>query len=149
MKDVPMEGDLSGRAGTTPMSVTIDDRLDGRRALVTGGSKGTGAAIVARLIEAGATVMTTARNVPENYSRPDLFVGADVGPKARGATSDQAATACDLVVVAIPFRSVAQVPVQPLAGKVVIDVSNYYEEQAKGIVAALIDQIGFDTVDDR
>ena len=28
-------------------------------------------------------------------------------------------------VVAIPFRNVAQVPVQPLAGKVVIDVNNY------------------------
>jgi NAD(P)-dependent dehydrogenase (short-subunit alcohol dehydrogenase family) len=60
------------------MSVTINDRLDGRRALVTGGSKGAGAAIVARLAEAGATVMTTARTMPGRYPRPDLFVAADL-----------------------------------------------------------------------
>ncbi|MDB5063676.1 MAG: short-chain dehydrogenase/reductase [Chloroflexi bacterium] len=60
------------------MSVTISDRLDGRRALVTGGSKGAGAAIVARLAEAGATVMTTARTMPENHPRPDLFIAADI-----------------------------------------------------------------------
>ena len=58
--------------------MTIDDRLDGRRALVTGGSRGTGAAIVARLAEAGAAVMTTARTMPENYPHPDLFVAADL-----------------------------------------------------------------------
>jgi NAD(P)-dependent dehydrogenase (short-subunit alcohol dehydrogenase family) len=33
------------------MSVTISDSLAGRRALVTGGSKGAGAAIVSRLTE--------------------------------------------------------------------------------------------------
>ncbi|MCW2912062.1 MAG: short-chain dehydrogenase/reductase [Actinomycetia bacterium] len=64
------------------MSATIDDRLDGRRALVTGGSKGAGAAIVTRLAEAGATVMTTARTMPENYPRPDLFVAADLATSA-------------------------------------------------------------------
>lgn len=37
--------------------MTISDRLDGRRALVTGASKGTGAAVAARLREAGATVL--------------------------------------------------------------------------------------------
>jgi NAD(P)-dependent dehydrogenase (short-subunit alcohol dehydrogenase family) len=36
------------------MPVTISDSLAGRRALVTGGSKGVGAAIVARLTEGGA-----------------------------------------------------------------------------------------------
>ena len=37
--------------------MTISDSLTGRRALVTGGSNGQGAAIVARLREAGATVI--------------------------------------------------------------------------------------------
>jgi predicted dinucleotide-binding enzyme len=32
----------------------------------------------------------------------------------------------DLVVVAIPFRNVRQIPVEPLAGKIVIDPNNYY-----------------------
>ena len=71
------------------MSVTINDRLDGRRALVTGGSKGAGAAIVARLTEAGATVMTTARTMPENHPRPDLFVAADLStPRGAQAVID-------------------------------------------------------------
>jgi NAD(P)-dependent dehydrogenase (short-subunit alcohol dehydrogenase family) len=60
------------------MSVTISDSLDGRRALVTGGSKGAGAAIVARLTEGGAIVMTTARTMPGSYLDPDLFVVADI-----------------------------------------------------------------------
>lgn len=58
--------------------MSISDSLDGRRALVTGGSKGVGAAIVARLREAGATVMTTARTMPRDYPSPELFVAADV-----------------------------------------------------------------------
>jgi NAD(P)-dependent dehydrogenase (short-subunit alcohol dehydrogenase family) len=53
------------------------DRLDGRRALVTGGSKGTGRAVVARLRELGADVWTTARTMPPGYDRPDRFVEAD------------------------------------------------------------------------
>lgn len=53
------------------------DRLDGRRALVTGGSKGSGAAVVDRLRALGADVWTTARTMPEGYGRPDRFVAAD------------------------------------------------------------------------
>lgn len=59
-------------------SMTISDSLAGRRALVTGGSRGTGAAIVARLADAGATVMTTARSAPAGHPFPDLFVAADL-----------------------------------------------------------------------
>lgn len=64
------------------MSITISDRLDGRRALVTGGTRGTGAAIVARLAEAGAIVMTTARSTSEDRLSPALFVAADLGTPA-------------------------------------------------------------------
>jgi NAD(P)-dependent dehydrogenase (short-subunit alcohol dehydrogenase family) len=60
------------------MRVTISDSLAGRRALVTGGSKGTGAAIAGRLTEGGATVMTTARTMPGGYPDPGLFVSADI-----------------------------------------------------------------------
>jgi len=60
------------------MPVTISDSLAGRRALVTGGSKGTGAAIAGRLTEAGATVMTTARTMPGGYPDPGLFAAADI-----------------------------------------------------------------------
>ena len=57
--------------------MTISDSLAGRRALVTGRSKGTGAAIV-RLAEGGATVLTTTRTMPGGYPDPGLFVAADI-----------------------------------------------------------------------
>jgi len=53
-----------------------------KRALVTGGTKGIGEAIVRRLAAGGAKVATTARSeLPESLA-PDLFVRADVGTAA-------------------------------------------------------------------
>ncbi|MFG3553468.1 SDR family oxidoreductase [Micromonospora sp. NPDC047557] len=53
------------------------DSLRGRQALVTGGTKGAGAAIAARLRELGADVWVSARSAPEGYEFPDRFVAAD------------------------------------------------------------------------
>ena len=53
-------------------------RLEGKRALVTGGTKGVGEAVVVALREAGATVLTTARSQPRNLGPMDHFVTADV-----------------------------------------------------------------------
>jgi len=63
------------------MSHTDRDRLDGRRALVTGGTKGTGVAVVERLRELGADVYVTARSMPEGLERPDRFIAADTSTK--------------------------------------------------------------------
>jgi NAD(P)-dependent dehydrogenase (short-subunit alcohol dehydrogenase family) len=52
--------------------------LEGKRALVTGGTKGVGQAVVAALREAGATVLTTARSRPENLPDAGHFLIADV-----------------------------------------------------------------------
>src|SRR6202011_48413 len=52
--------------------------LEGKRALVTGGTKGVGQAVVAALREAGATALTTARSRPENLSNAEHFVVADI-----------------------------------------------------------------------
>ena len=52
--------------------------LEGRRALVTGGTKGIGEAVVAALRDAGAAVLTTARSRPENPAHADHFIAADV-----------------------------------------------------------------------
>lgn len=58
----------------------------GKRALVTGGTKGMGEAIVARLRAGGAEVFTTARSTPDDLAIPDLFLAADVS-KPEGAAA--------------------------------------------------------------
>jgi NAD(P)-dependent dehydrogenase (short-subunit alcohol dehydrogenase family) len=64
----------------------ISDRLDGRCALVTGASRGAGAAIAGRLREAGATVIACARSRPADCPEPGLFVTADLTTSAGTAT---------------------------------------------------------------
>lgn len=54
------------------------EELAGKRALVTGGTQGVGAAIVSRLSAAGAKVATTARSERPSSDVSDLFVRADV-----------------------------------------------------------------------
>src|SRR5262245_65507285 len=54
--------------------------FNGKRVLVTGGTKGIGEAIVKRLVCGGATVITTARSIPEG-GKPERFVQADVSAR--------------------------------------------------------------------
>lgn len=54
---------------------------------------------------------------------------AELGPTARAATAAEAATAGDFAVVTVPLKNYKDVPVEPLAGKVVIDTNNYYWER--------------------
>ena len=54
---------------------------------------------------------------------------AELGPKARAATPAEAGAAGDVVVVTVPLRAIDQVPVEPLAGKIVLDTNNYYFER--------------------
>lgn len=60
--------------------IMIDPKeLYGKRILVTGGTKGgMGEAIVMRLTKAGATVITTARSIPDELKESDLFIQADI-----------------------------------------------------------------------
>jgi NAD(P)-dependent dehydrogenase (short-subunit alcohol dehydrogenase family) len=65
------------------VTTSISESLEGRRALVTGGTKGTGAAIARRLSEAGATVLVTARSRPDDVEAK-TFIPADLST-AQGA----------------------------------------------------------------
>lgn len=56
----------------------FNNELAGKIALVTGGTKGTGKAIAERFLKAGATVMITARNQPENANDKLHFISADL-----------------------------------------------------------------------
>src|SRR5258708_27259992 len=58
------------------MSFDLD--LANRRALVTGGTKGVGAAVVDSLVDAGARVLATARSLPPHPSKGVRYVAADL-----------------------------------------------------------------------
>ncbi|GFM37023.1 SDR family oxidoreductase [Desulfovibrio psychrotolerans] len=58
------------------MSFTLE--LHGRRALVTAGTKGVGAAVVESLRNAGVTVVAVARSVPEVAPEGVMYVAADL-----------------------------------------------------------------------
>lgn len=62
----------------------IDEGLKGLRVLVTGGSRGLGAATVRRFAETGATVLATARTAPEQ-ELPATFVAGDLSTAAGAA----------------------------------------------------------------
>ncbi|MEI5585080.1 MULTISPECIES: NADPH-dependent F420 reductase [unclassified Agromyces] len=61
---------------------------------------------------------------------------AELGPRARAATAEEAGAAGDVVVVTVPLRAYRDIPVEPLAGKIVIDTNNYYWER-DGRIAAI------------
>ncbi len=81
---------------------------------------------VARLaVTAGYDVILSNSRGPETLKE----LVDELGPRSRAATPAQAADAGDLVVVTIPLSAYRSVPVEPLAGKVVIDTNNYYPQR--------------------
>ncbi len=76
--------------------------------------------------------------VVSNSRGPDTLndLVRELGPRARAGTTEQAAAAGDIVVVTIPLKNISDVPVEPLAGKIVIDTGNYYP-QRDGHIAEL------------
>lgn len=58
--------------------MSFDLQLDGLRAVVTGGTQGLGAAVVQTLVEAGARVATSARDVSAPQVDGVTYIGADL-----------------------------------------------------------------------
>jgi predicted dinucleotide-binding enzyme len=54
---------------------------------------------------------------------------AELGENARAAYAAEVAAAADIAVVTVPLKNYADVPVDPLSGKIVIDTNNYYPER--------------------
>lgn len=53
----------------------------------------------------------------------------ELGPNARAATAAEAAQVGDFAIVAIPLPGTQGVPVEPLAGKIVLDTCNYFPKR--------------------
>jgi predicted dinucleotide-binding enzyme len=96
------------------------------------GSGNIGSVLARLAVDAGYDVVIANSRGPESLA--DLVEG--LGPRARAATTAEAAAAGDLVVVTIPLGRVPELPVQSLDGKVVIDTCNYYPER-DGDIAVL------------
>ena len=84
-----------------------------------------GTALAQGLTARGYDVVISNSRGPETLS--DLV--AELGPKARAATPEEAAAAGEFAIVTVPLKAYQEVPVEPLAGKIVLDTNNYYWER--------------------
>lgn len=89
------------------------------------GSGNIGGILARLLVSAGHDVVLSNSRGPDTLT--DLV--ATLGDRARAGTVEDATTSGDIVVVTIPLKAYSSVPVEPLAGKVVIDTNNYYPER--------------------
>lgn len=81
---------------------------------------------LARLaVAAGYDVVLSNSRGPQSLST----LVTELGRNARAGTPTEAALAGDIVVVTVPLKNYRDVPVEPLAGKVVIDTNNYYPQR--------------------
>ncbi|MFD4669670.1 NADPH-dependent F420 reductase [Lentzea sp. NPDC058450] len=113
--------------------VQIDVETEMNQTLGVIGSGNIGGAVARLAVEAGIEVVLS------NSRGPETLRGlvSRLGPLARAATPAEAAAAGDWTVVAVPFRAVPHLPVDALAGKVVIDTNNYYPPR-DGAFASLL-----------
>ena len=91
-----------------------------------------GSTLATGLVARGYDVVIANSRGPETLT--DLV--AKLGGKARAATATEAADAADWAIVTVPLKALNDVPVAPLAGKIVLDTCNYYWER-DGNIAAL------------
>ncbi|WP_155337157.1 NADPH-dependent F420 reductase [Acrocarpospora corrugata] len=89
------------------------------------GSGHIGSTLARLAVAAGYDVVLSNSRGPETLR--DLV--GELGPNARAATPAEAGEAGDLVVVTVPLRAYRDVPVEALAGRIVIDTNNYYPDR--------------------
>lgn len=96
------------------------------------GSGKIGSNVARAAIAAGYDVLISNSRGPDTLA--DLV--EELGPRAQAAHAEQAAADADLVLVAVPLSKIHDLPLDALAGKVVMDANNYYP-QRDGRIEAL------------
>jgi len=89
------------------------------------GAGNIGSQVARAVIAQGHEVVIANSRGPETLAE----LVAELGPKARAATAQEAAEAAEVAVVTVPLHAVDRLPVEPLAGKIVLDTNNYYFER--------------------
>ncbi len=89
------------------------------------GSGHIGSELANLAVSRGYDVVLSNSRGPETLA--DLV--AELGPRARAATSADAASAGDIVVVTVPLKGYRNLPAEALTGKVVVDTCNYYPQR--------------------
>lgn len=115
--------------------MSFDLHLEGRRALVTGGTKGIGAAVVRTLHDAGACVVATARALPGRGLDGVHYLAADLATSA-GCSETAAVTlrtlgGIDIVIDAIGGSSA------PGGGFAALDDAQWMKELSLNLMPAV------------
>lgn len=115
--------------------MNFDLELTGRRAVVTGGTKGVGAAVVEVLRDAGVIVMTSARSAPDALPEGVHFVAADLSTAAGCAVLANAALeqlgGIDIIVNVMGGSS------SPAGGFAVLDDDAWAKELNQNLMGAV------------
>ena len=95
-----------------------------------------GSTLARGLVDHGYDVVISNSRGPESLAP----LVAELGDKAKAGTVTDAADFGDVVIVTVPLKAYKEVPVAPLAGKIVLDTNNYYWER-DGRIPALDDKL--------
>ena len=115
------------------MAYSLD--IEGRRALVTGGTQGLGQAIVATLREAGVRILTSARRKPSALAQDIQFVAADLST-AEGSVAVAEAVRERLGGVEIIVHVVGGSSA-PAGGFAVLDDAEWYRALNQNLLPAV------------
>ena len=109
--------------------------FNGKRVLVTGGTKGIGQAVASRLRDGGAAVLTTARERPGDLADADLFVATDITtPEGCAAIADAVLKrlgGIDIIIHVVGGSSA------PAGGFAVLDDNEWQRALALNLFAAV------------
>ncbi|MCF3103198.1 SDR family oxidoreductase [Streptomyces roseoverticillatus] len=111
-----------------------NESLKGRRTLVTGGTKGVGAAVARRLAQAGATVLVTARSRPSGVAASDMITADLASPEGAATVVQEALRRLDGVDILVNNLGGSEAP---SGGYAVLSEDDWVRELNINLLAAV------------